>query len=149
MTDPTTPDTGAASADAAAPRQQVAALCHRKGAKGREVLLVTSSRGRWILPKGWPIDGISDGEAALQEAWEEGGVRDGSVSPKPLSQFRGIKRFNDGEIVPADIRVYGIKVRHIAKSFPEAHRRHRRWVTLSKAAKLLMEKGYRKALKAI
>ncbi|SEN23032.1 8-oxo-dGTP pyrophosphatase MutT, NUDIX family [Loktanella fryxellensis] len=144
MTDQTATDP-----DPATPRQQVAALCHRKGAKGREVLLVSSSRGRWILPKGWPVDGLSDGEAALQEAWEEGGVRDGSVSSEPLSRFRGIKRFDDGEIVPADIRVYGIKVRHIAKTFPESHRRNRRWVTLSKAAKLLIDKGYRKALKAI
>lgn len=131
------------------PRVQVAALCHRKGAKGREVLLVTSSRGRWILPKGWPIDGMTDAEAAMQEAWEEAGVLEGSVSSKPIAKFDGTKRFNDGKEIPARIRVFAIKVREMSRKFPEARRRSRRWVTVAKAAKLLGDKGYRKALKAI
>ncbi|MBU0779028.1 NUDIX hydrolase [Loktanella salsilacus] len=131
------------------PRVQVAALCHRKGAKGREVLLVTSSRGRWILPKGWPIDGLSDGDAALQEAWEEAGVREGRVTPKPIAKFDGVKRFDSGEEIPARVRVYGVKVRQLVRKFPEYKRRERRWVSLAKAAKLLTEKGYVKALRAI
>ena len=131
------------------PRVQVAALCHRKGPKGREVLLVTSSRGRWILPKGWPMDGKTDAEAALQEAWEEAGVRDGQVTPKPIAKFLGVKRFNSGEEVPAKVRVYGIKVRDMARKFPEQNRRERRWVSLTKAAKLLADRGFRKALKAV
>ncbi len=131
------------------PRVQVAALCHRKGAKGREVLLVTSSRGRWILPKGWPIDGLSDGDAALQEAWEEAGVRHGLVTAKPIAKFLGVKRFDNGEEIPAHVRVYGVKVRQLVRKFPEHKRRERRWVSLAKAAKLLTEKGYAKALRAI
>ena len=52
---------------------QVAALCHRRTKAGqKEVLLVTSrGTGRWILPKGWPMRGKSDAQAAAQEAWEE------------------------------------------------------------------------------
>ncbi|KQI68089.1 NUDIX hydrolase [Loktanella sp. 3ANDIMAR09] len=128
---------------------QVAALCHRKGEKGREVLLVTSSRGRWILPKGWPIDGLTDAEAAMQEAWEEAGVRKGSVSRKPVAKFLGAKRFSDGRQVPAKIKVYAIRVRETARKYPEHKRRDRRWVSLPKAAKLLSDKGFRKALKAL
>lgn len=131
------------------PRVQVAALCHRKGAGGREVLLVTSSRGRWILPKGWPIPGLSDGEAALQEAWEEAGVRKATVTAKPIAKFVGTKRFNSGETIPARIRVYGVKVRDLSRTFPESERRSRRWVSIGKAAKILGDKGYRKALKAV
>jgi len=64
---------------------QMAALCHRDTDDGREILLVTSSHGRWILPKGWPIEGKSGGETALQEAWEEAGVKSGKVAkPKAL-----------------------------------------------------------------
>ena len=60
--------------------RQVAALCTRKGKKGNEVLLVTSRRrGRWIVPKGWPMEGKSFPETALEEAWEEGGVRKGRI----------------------------------------------------------------------
>ena len=42
-------------------RMQVSALCHRRDASGKtEILLITSrGTGRWILPKGWPIDGLS------------------------------------------------------------------------------------------
>ena len=135
--------------DAAPPRVQVAALCHRRGPNGREVLLVTSSRGRWILPKGWPIEGMTDAEAAMQEAWEEAGVLEGSVSSKPIAKFDGTKRFNDGKEIPARIRVFAIKVREMSRKFPEAKRRTRRWVSVAKAAKLLGDKGYRKALKAV
>ena len=60
--------------------RQVAALCTRKGKKGNEVLLVTSRRrGRWIVPKGWPMEGKSFPETALEEAWEEAGVREGRI----------------------------------------------------------------------
>lgn len=142
-------DISQSASDAAPVRVQVAALCHRKGPKGREVLLVTSSRGRWILPKGWPIDGLTDAEAALQEAWEEAGVLEGAVSSKPLAKFDGIKRFNDGKEIPARIRVFGVKVREMSRKYPESKRRTRRWVSLAKAAKLLGDKGYRKALKAV
>ncbi|RYH02257.1 NUDIX hydrolase [Salipiger sp. IMCC34102] len=128
---------------------QVAALCHRKGKKGREILLVTSSRGRWILPKGWPIDGLTDAEAALQEAWEEAGVRKGAVTKKPITTFTGVKRYDDGRRAPARISVYGIKVAEMQRKFPEHKRRDRRWVSLSKAADLLKDKGFRKALKAL
>ena len=131
------------------PVTQVAALCHRKGKKGREALLVTSSRGRWILPKGWPIDGLTDAEAALQEAWEEAGVRKGAVTDKPVAKFKGRKRFDGGEEKPARVKVYAVKVLETARKYPERKRRDRRWVSLSKAAKLLDDNGFRKALKAI
>jgi len=131
------------------PLLQVAALCHRKSPQGRQILLITSSRGRWILPKGWPIDGLSDHEAAMQEAWEEGGVKDGKVTPKPLIKFMGAKRFDNGTEVPARIKVYGIKVRDLSRKYPEHKRRDRRWVSVDKAARILREKGYLKALKAL
>lgn len=131
------------------PLVQVAALCHRKGKNGREVLLVTSSRGRWILPKGWPIDGLKDRDAALQEAWEEGGVRKGDVTAKPIVKFMGAKRFNTGFEMPAKIKVYGVNVRDLARKFPEDKRRKRCWVSVTKARKLLSDKGFRRALKAL
>ena len=131
------------------PLTQVAALCHRKGKNGREVLLVTSSRGRWILPKGWPIDGLTDAEAAMQEAWEEAGVRKGAVTDKPVAKFKGRKRFSNGSERSARVKVYGVKVLETSRKYPERKRRDRRWVSLSKAAKLLDDNGFRKALKAL
>lgn len=65
-------------------RTQYGALCWRLKDGKPQVLLITSRRsGRWVLPKGWPMDGLSGPEAALTEAWEEAGVR-GKVKPDCL-----------------------------------------------------------------
>jgi len=121
------------------PVSQVAALCHRDGAEGPEILLVTSSNGRWILPKGWPIDGLTDAEAAKQEAWEEAGVRKGKVSKTALGSILTEKRFNSGAVVPCELEVFSIAVKAIANDYPEADARDRIWVSPEKAAELLDE----------
>ena len=127
---------------------QLAALCWRKGSEGREVLLVTSSSGRWILPKGWPIEGKSPAEAALTEAWEEGGVVRGKASRKPVGSYMAAKRTAFGDDVPCLHRVYAIKVREEAQDFPEAHRRDRLWVSPEEAACMVDEDGLRDILRA-
>ena len=128
---------------------QLAALCWRKGENGREVLLVTSSNGRWILPKGWPIEGKSPSEAALTEAWEEGGVVRGKASRKPLGAYMAIKRTPQGDDLPCLLKVYGIKVREEAQDYPEAHRRDRIWVSPEKAAWMVDEEGLRDILRSL
>jgi 8-oxo-dGTP pyrophosphatase MutT (NUDIX family) len=41
-----------------------------------EIMLITSrGTGRWVLPKGWPMVGVSGPESAAQEALEEAGIR--------------------------------------------------------------------------
>ncbi|TNC74626.1 NUDIX hydrolase [Rubellimicrobium roseum] len=126
---------------------QLAALCWRKGAEGPEVLLVTSSTGRWILPKGWPIQGKSPAEAALTEAWEEAGVSRGKASRKPVGSYIAIKRTGAGDDLPCVHRVYAIKVQQAVDDYPEAHRRDRIWVTPEKAARMVDEDGLREILR--
>jgi 8-oxo-dGTP pyrophosphatase MutT (NUDIX family) len=53
---------------------QVAAVCYRRKAGEIEFLLVNTSAGKWTFPKGGIGWGTSPRQAALQEAWEEGGV---------------------------------------------------------------------------
>jgi len=128
--------------------KQLAALCYRNGKKGREILLVTSSRGRWILPKGWPMKGRHDGEAAMIEAWEEGGVKRGKLSKKPLGKYLGTKISKSGDEEVAETRVYKVKVTDTRKRYPERKRRDRQWVTAKEAARLVTEDGLRKIIKA-
>ena len=53
-----------------------------------EVMLISSlDTGRWIIPKGWPIEGKDAAGAALQEAWEEAGVRKGRVTGGALGSY--------------------------------------------------------------
>jgi hypothetical protein len=72
--------------------QQVAALCWRKRKDGVEVMLVTSRETRrWVIPKGWPMEGLTDYNAARREALEEAGV-EGHMKREPVGQFFYEKR---------------------------------------------------------
>lgn len=128
---------------------QVGALCLRDGDKGPQVMMVRSSRGRWIIPKGWPMDGSTDAETARAEAWEEAGVLKGKVSKAPVGSYMTQKRYDDGRKVPSHVSVYRIDVRKMTADYPEADIRKRKWVRLAKAAKKTTDKGLRRFLKAI
>lgn len=116
---------------------QMAAYCYRETDAGREVLLITSSHGRWILPKGWPIDGKSDSQTAAQEAWEEAGVKPRKVTEIPMGCYATTKRKNKGDDLPCETHVYAIEVERCTNNFPEAHKRDRRWVKASDVAKIV------------
>lgn len=124
---------------------QMAALCWRQGESGREVLLVKSSSGRWILPKGWPIDGKNGPETALQEAWEEAGVRKGKADPV-FAGFRTNKRFDNGHEIRCEVQVYPVKVAKLENDYPEAERRERQWVSIIKACDMVDEPGLKSIL---
>lgn len=128
---------------------QVGALCLRDGKDGKEVLLVKSSRGRWIVPKGWPMDGHTDAETARIEAWEEAGLRRGKVSKAPIGGYVTEKRFEDGRVVPCHVSVYRIDVKQMTKTYPEAGLRKRKWVPLKKAVKKVDDVGLRAFLGAL
>lgn len=125
---------------------QLAALCYRKGAAGREVLLVTSSSGRWILPKGWPIADLKPGQTAMVEAWEEAGVRKGKVARKPLGAFMGSKFSLSGDEEPCLTEVYAVKVEETLDAYPEVDKRDRVWVSVEQAQGMVLEDGLRAIL---
>ncbi|KQI71435.1 hypothetical protein AN191_12475 [Loktanella sp. 5RATIMAR09] len=122
---------------------QVGALCLRDGKDGKDVLLVKSSRGRWIVPKGWPMDGHTDAETAKIEAWEEAGLRKGKVSKAPIGGYVTEKRFDDGRVVPCHVSVYRIDVKAMTKTYPEAGLRKRKWMPLKKAIRKVDDVGLR------
>lgn len=116
-------------------RQQVAALCYRQTATGREVLLITSrDTGRWILPKGWPMDGLTYPAAALKEAWEEAGVKDGVIQPAALGQYTYHKRLDEGFTTPCTVDVFAVEVTDLQAEYPERPERDRRWMSPTEAA---------------
>lgn len=121
-------------------RSQVAALCHRQRGKVREYLLISSrDTGRWIIPKGWPIDGLTDDQAAVQEAWEEAGVTPAAVEKEPIGSYRYDKRVEDGADIPVEAAVYSVAVAGLADTYPEVDERTRQWVSADKAAELVDE----------
>ncbi len=119
---------------------QVAALCTREGKAGKQVLLITSrDTGRWIVPKGWPIDGLDGPESALQEAWEEAGVSKADIEADPMGIYEYQKGLDHGMSVPVVTQVYLTKVRSLEDDYPEADERSRRWVSPQDAAELVDE----------
>lgn len=129
-------------------RVQAAALCWRLGKKGKEVLLITSrDSGRWIIPKGWPIDGLDGAGTAAQEAWEEAGVKPAKIIHTPLGLYHYIKLLSNGAPAPIEATVYPIEVAGLADNFPECHERKRSWVSPKQAAMMVDEPELRDLLR--
>ncbi|CUH62995.1 MAG: NUDIX hydrolase [Pseudomonadota bacterium] len=129
------------------PQVQVAALPVRGKGKDKEVLLITSrGTGRWIIPKGWPMTGKTDAEAAAQEAWEEAGIKARKVSPAPIGSYRYAKSGAGGIVTPMQAMVYLLKVDTLAKKYPEVSERKRKWFSPEEAAQRVDEMGLKDLL---
>ncbi len=118
---------------------QFAALCWRMNDDQRQVLLITSrDTGRWVVPKGWPMNGRSASEAAAIEAWEEAGVK-GSVGEAPVGVYSYDKTMPRKDPLPCVVEVYPLQVDRIAANYPEKNQRRRKWFSLHKAATKVKE----------
>ena len=127
-------------------RTQFGALCYRIRGDKLQVLLVTSrGKGRWILPKGWPIPGTAPDKAALREAWEEAGVA-GKARGNALGIYSYTKK-QPGRMLPCVVAVFAVKVKTLYQKYPEAGQRKRKWFTPKKAAKLLREPELRQIVR--
>lgn len=118
------------------PRQQYAALCHRRKKKTGEieVLLLTSrDTGRWVIPKGWPMEGKKAHAVAEREAFEEAGVR-GTAEKEPFGYFSYEKKLKNGVKVVCLVEVHLLEVIDMVKNFPERESRRLEWVSPEEAA---------------
>lgn len=121
-------------------RLQVGALCYRSDGAGKKVLLVTSrDTRRWVIPKGWPIDGKNAAESALQEAWEEAGVKSAEVGDELLGTYDYDKELKSGLPVRVETLVFPVKVEKLSDTYPESGERDRKWVTPQAAANMVRE----------
>jgi 8-oxo-dGTP pyrophosphatase MutT (NUDIX family) len=67
-------------------RQQVAAVCYRIRKGDIEFLLVQTRSERWIFPKGGVESGLTHGQSAALEAFEEAGVH-GRTETIPFARY--------------------------------------------------------------
>lgn len=122
-------------------RMQCAALCYRFKKKTAipEILLITSrDTGRWVIPKGWPMEGKLCHEAAAREAYEEAGVR-GEAGAERIGFYMYDKGMDHGLKVQCMVQVYPIVVLDMLKNFPEKGSRKMEWVTFDEAANRVAE----------
>lgn len=121
------------------PAHQVAALVWRPTADGPDVLLVTSrATRRWIIPKGWRVDGLSDVQSAAQEAFEEAGAVTAD-SDGVLGTYRYDKVLKDGSERPCTVDVFCFRIVRLADHWPEMKQRTRRWYATGTASSLVAE----------
>ncbi|KAL9074250.1 MAG: hypothetical protein Q9161_002444 [Pseudevernia consocians] len=101
----------------------------------KKVLLIQSTRrGGWVLPKGgWETDEGTAEEAACREAWEEAGIeckiqRDlGKIPDKrPPEQLTA-------HAPKAIFQFYEASVEKEATQWPEKHKRGRQWMSYQEA----------------
>ncbi len=112
-----------------ATRAQFGAIPYRISDGGDlEILLVTTrSTGRWMIPKGWPIEGLTGPGSAKQEAFEEAGVR-GSIDDEAIGSFTYLKLLDDTSLaVQCKVTVYPFLVKKQFKVWPEKSQRKRKW----------------------
>ena len=119
---------------------QVAALPVKGKPGSYNVLLVTSREShRWIIPKGWPMKGRKDHEAAAQEPLEEAGV-EGRILKHPIGAYTYAKRTSE-DTEPIRVMVYLLEVEKESRNWPEKNERQREWLSTNDAAERLDERG--------
>lgn len=129
--------------DGDAPHTQYGALCWRRARGKVDVLLVTSREtGRWVIPKGWPVEHMTPEASAAREAWEEAGVK-GEVTATCLGVFAYDKVIDHHlpgpPTLPCIVTVFPLRVTRQNRSFPEAGQRRMKWFPLEKAARKVDE----------
>ena len=121
------------------PLRQIAALPYRRTISGEIDLLILTSRttNRFIIPKGWPMKGMADHEAAAKEAEQEAGVT-GDVMQEPIGSYRYWKRMRT-VFVPVTVAVYPLAVTAELPDWRERKQRLRRWMPRDEAMQLIDE----------
>lgn len=129
------------------PALQVGAVC-RCVQTGDVVLITSRGTGRWVIPKGWPMEGKTLSAAAATEAWEEAGV-EGHVREAEIGRYHYDKEQGPGYSVPVEVRVFLLDTDCLRADFPEARQRKRRWFSAQEAAQRVVEPGLKEILLAL
>ena len=112
------------------------------------LLLTTRKKRKWIVPKGWPVDGLSLYESAKKEAMEEAGVS-GSISKAPIGDFIHNKTISRGQKTPCKVITYSLLVTNQLLDWQEQKERSRQWCTICEAAERVSNRGLSKILRII
>jgi 8-oxo-dGTP pyrophosphatase MutT (NUDIX family) len=107
-----------------------------------KVLLVTTrGRGDWIIPKGWPIRGLTAPATAKREAFEEAGVIGSIIGDKPVGSYRYEKRWTARKVITCEVSVFLMAVERQLRKWPEKSERDTRWFAPEDAANVVAPAG--------
>jgi 8-oxo-dGTP pyrophosphatase MutT (NUDIX family) len=130
--------------------KQIAALPMRWDEDGAfKVLMVTSrDTGRWVMPKGWTMDGKKPWTAAEIEALEEAGAV-GYVGQAVLGKYTYKKKLDNGTSLKCEVDVYPMVVESLKRNWKERHQRKRKWFSAKAAAKRVSEPKLAELLRSL
>jgi 8-oxo-dGTP pyrophosphatase MutT (NUDIX family) len=112
--------------------QQAAVLAVRQGGAEIEVCLIRRrDAGAWSIPKGFIESGDSHEETALNEAWEEAGIR-GQLVGEAIGTYEYAKLGTR-----LTVAVYVMRVVEELAVWPEMRLRQRKWAPIGEAASML------------
>lgn len=121
------------------PIWQCGVIAWRRDGSRLEFLLITSTRrNRWVIPKGHLEPDLTAAESALREAWEEAGI--GGVVREPAL---GVYRYEKCDRLYR-VEVFLMEVHDVLALWPEADRRTRKWVSCAEAVTLVEEPGLKR-----
>jgi 8-oxo-dGTP pyrophosphatase MutT (NUDIX family) len=124
------------------PAPQSGVIPYRRTGTEIEILLITSSRRRrWTIPKGFVKTGIAAAASAAEEAWEEAGIR-GVVSQAPIGSYVYTKRS-----LLLSVGVFSFQVVEVLDVWPEQWKRQRQWMSLAEAVASIEEPGLKSIIK--
>ena len=103
---------------------------------------------RWVMPKGWLMDGKKPWRAAEIEALEEAGAV-GFISPRPIGVYHYVKKVDQRQKLRCKVTVYPMMVDKLKRRWKERKERKRRWFALSQAAKRVGEDDLSALLKKL
>jgi 8-oxo-dGTP pyrophosphatase MutT (NUDIX family) len=130
--------------------KQIAAFPMRWNKSGKfEVLMVTSrDTGRWIMPKGWTMNGKKPWAAAEIEALEEAGAI-GQIGQEKIGSYTYKKKLGKNIAIKCDVDVYPMMVERLKSNWKERGQRKRRWFSVKSAAKRISEPKLAELLKSL
>lgn len=106
-------------------------------------MVTSSTRKRWIIPKGNVEPQLGPLESARREAFEEAGIR-GRVHHLCFGSYR--HRSTGGDTL---VEVYLMEVSETLERWPEQHSRIREWMPLPHAYDRVLENGLRLMLREL
>lgn len=118
------------------------------GGHGEIRVLLVTTRGRrdWIIPKGWPIRGLTAPATAEREAFEEAGVIGNIVGNKPVGSYRYEKRRTARKVITCEVSVFLLAVTRQLRKWPEKSERDTRWFAPEDAANVVAPLGLAEVL---
>jgi 8-oxo-dGTP pyrophosphatase MutT (NUDIX family) len=126
---------------------QYAALPFRIERRQVQILLITSrTTRRWVIPKGWPVRGLTPQEAAALEAAEEAGIA-GEIADQPIGSYHYQKRLKGEHATAVQVIVFPFRADAQFDDWKEQHERIFAWFSYRRAATLVAEPGLKRLIR--